>query len=248
MTAPSIEDSTNTGITTAETTSALALPATVSAGALIIMAVRCPVAGAIGWPGDWTELWEDASDGSDDVAAAAWHAADGSEGGTTINVTHGSGKICSTSHSITGAENPTTQPPEFSTVAFANSQNPDADTLSPTGGSKDYLWFSVCTVAGEVGLGPTWPANYTLHQQAASTGTGGVATTNCRVFTSARQLTTATEDPGAMTISGAVDWMAWTIAVHPAGAAAPTSIPFKRKDRLYLPARDDDLWSVSGWL
>lgn len=216
MAFPVVESTATTGRTAAETTSPVTFPATISANALIVCIARAAVAGAIGWPVDWVELVEDSSDASDDVTAIAYFTAVGNEDGTTFNVTHGSGKSAYIVYSITGAEAPATQAPQISAVAIGTSTLPDPASLTPTGGAKDYLWIWLGGWEGEQTSPPAGaPTNYTA-PGGASTGTGGVVATNCRVASARRALNAASEDPPLWTISVSDDWAAWTMAVHPA--------------------------------
>ena len=214
MAFPSIAATSTTLRSVAETTSPVNLPTGIVSGNLLLVFVRAAAAGAVGWPAGWTELFEDASDASDDVTALAWRKADGTEG-ATIDVTHGSAKLAALSWRITGAEDPAIQAPQFSTVATGTSTAPDSSSLSPTGGAKDYLWLALAAYEGEQSLTPTYPTNYSSNQLTVGTGTGGAIATNCRVSGSNRTNNAASEDPGAYTISVSDDWSAWTVAIHP---------------------------------
>ena len=198
-------------------------PATVSAGATLVCLVRCALDGVIGWPAGWNELVQSAVDASDDYMAIAWREAVGNEDGTTFAVTHGNGKSCYIVYSITGAEDPDTQPPELSSVASGVSTTPDPTSLTPTGGAKDYLWL---WLGGWEGIQTSPPAGNPTdygNTLGADTGTAGLGTINSRVAAARRELNVASEDPGSWTISASDDWMAWTMAIHPAGAPPPAA-------------------------
>ena len=215
MAFPVVESTATTPRTGAETTSPVTYPATVSPNALIVCIARVAVAGAIGWPGGWTELVEDSSDASDDVTAIAYKTAVGDEDGTTFNVTHGDGKSAYIVYSITGAADPASQAPQLSAVAVGTSTAPDPAALTPTGGAKDYLWLWLGGWEGEQTSPPANnPTNYT-NPLGASTAAAGAATGNCRVASARRDLNAASEDPPSWTISASDDWSAWTMAVHP---------------------------------
>lgn len=220
MAFPVVEDKIGTGGTSTASPTAVSYPATVSAGALLVCIARCAVVGAIGWPSGWNELVEDSSDGSDDVSAIAWKAADGSEGGTTFSVTHGTGKSAYIVYSITGAENPATQPPQISTVAVGTSTTPNPTLLTPTGGTKDYLWLWLGCWEGEQTSPPAGnPTDYSA-TLGASSGTAGAVTTNVRCASAQHTSTDSSEDAGSWTISASDDWTAWVMAVHPASVTA----------------------------
>ena len=125
---------------------------------------------------------------------------------------------------ITGAENPATQAPRGwddcrGRRTVANTCNPGS--VTPTGGSKDYLFIVMGGADQEVGAFTASPTNYSAIT-AANSGTGGAAATNCIIGGASRQLTAASEDPGVFTHAAAVTGNTGiTVAVHPAAAAAP---------------------------
>lgn len=211
-----------TGITTATTTPVLTLPGSIASGDLLFAVYRAAGAGAISWPAGWTELIENTSDGSDDVTAMAYRWADGTEG-STITLGSGSVKGAGIVYRITGAMNPATQPPELSAVAANSTNTPDPSTVTPTGGSKDYLFLWVAAYEGEQGTPGSPPTNYTS-VLTASSGTAGAVATNCRVTTAYRQLTAASENPGSIALSAADDWTAWTVAIHPATVSPDVTV------------------------
>jgi len=93
--------------TTATSSPVVNLPASIAAGDLLLCVFRLAVAsaltGQIHWPADWTELFDDSSDGADDQMAMAWKKADGTEG-TTMTLFCTSGKFAALAWRITGAE------------------------------------------------------------------------------------------------------------------------------------------------
>jgi hypothetical protein len=221
---------------TAATSHAVVMPATVSAGALLVVLGRVAVAGAVSATG-WT-VNQDSSDGSDDVTFWAYRdtLADGTEDGTSVTFSHGNGKMAAISYSITGAEDPATQPPQASTVATGTTATVDPTTCTPTGGAKDYLWLWFGGWEGEQTLSKTAATNYGTNDVDVSTGTGGAITTNCQIKAGNRQLNAASEDPGSVTLSASDDWTAWTLAVHPVSAVAAKA-PAPTFPRLRRPLR-----------
>lgn len=210
---------------TAATSHVVVLPATVSVGATLLVVGRVAVVGAVGVSGGGWTIVQSATDASDDTSFWMYKstAAAGTEGGTSITVTHGSGKMTAHAFSITGATDPAVQPPQSSTIAIGTGSNPGPTIATPTGGAKDYLWIAVGMADGEHTSPPaTIPVNYG-GSRGESTGTGGVAGTNATSFIATRNLNAASEDPGTWTTSVAVNtgWTAWTLAVHPAPPAPP---------------------------
>ena len=201
------------------TTVAVNLPLVVPPGDILLVLVRCAAAGAISWPdASWNELFDASPDASVGQVAATWKRAQGTEGGTTITITKGSGgKVAAIAYSIRDAADPLIRPPEISTVATGTSAaQPNATAVTPTGGSKDYLFITTYLMEGEQTGVTSYPASYTLGQLFANTGTAGAVTVNATVGAAARQLTAASDDAGAWTVAGTLDdWSAYTIAFHP---------------------------------
>lgn len=211
---------------TAANSHAVVLPATVSVGALLLCTGRVAGAGAVAVTGGGWTITQDSSDGSDDVSFWMYRnaLADGSEDGTSITITHGATlRMVAETFSITGAENPATQPPQSSTVAIGTGSNPGPTAATPTGGAKDYLWIAWGGGGGEHTSPPgTIPVNYG-GSRGDTTGTAGAVGLNCTSFIATRNLNAASEDPGTWTTSVAVDlgWTSWVIAIHPAPFVEP---------------------------
>lgn len=214
MTSPAVA-ATNTTLGTAATASAAVnLPASIVAGNMLIVLHRSADGTAShGYPAGWNVLFNDNSDASDDRISCAWRIADGTEG-ATITVTQTSSKFASLSWRITGATN---RAPEFATLVTGSSTIPDPGAVTPTGGSKDYLFLWIGGWEGEQTSPPASnPTNYASNIIGADSGVAAAATTNCRVASASRQLTTAgPEDPGSWTISVTDDWTATVLAIHP---------------------------------
>lgn len=214
-----------TNITSSAGTHVINLPGSIAAGDLLVMYLRSASTLVLTTPPtDWVKLIDaDNSDASDDTTWILYKWATGSEG-ATVSVVYdaGSARGCAICWRITGAENPSTQPPETSTVAVgtttANTANPT--TVTPTGGSKDYLFLAVASQDGEAGAYTASPTNYSTIS-AANSGTFQGTTTNVQMGGGSRQLTAASEDPGAFTHAAAVTgWSAFAVAIHPPGAPA----------------------------
>lgn len=203
------------------------LPA-LSANDLVILIIRSGAAATItsivnavsGGPASWNQILSDSSDATDDqtyVYWGVWPANNPQSTGPTINWSTAI-KGAVTAYRITGAADPTVQPPQVSAVSVfttvANTANSPA--ISPTGGSKDYL-FITCAGHGGATWGFVAPSGYVNTTGGGSTG--GSAATNCQTGSASKQATTATEDPPVWTQHSAatVGGNAFTIAIHPAG-------------------------------
>jgi hypothetical protein len=121
----------------------------------------------------------------------------------TSNESEGSAHV---SYRITGHD--TVQMPEASTGGTGNTTNPDPDSLSPTGGAKDYLWF-----AAEGNDDDDATTAYPLPDNQRTS-----IRTDCNVGVCSDELNQATLDPGTFTIAAKETWVACTVAVHPVAA------------------------------
>lgn len=207
---------TGTNGSTAAANKVCTLPSGISAGHLLILVLRSAGADTHSTPTGWTSLvLNDTADASDDTTSVWYRLATGTEGSTvTVNGT-ASLKFAALCWRITGAIDPSTQPPQISTAATGTSTTPNPASLTPTGGAKDYLWLWVGAWEGEQTSPPAGnPANYS-NPAGASSGTAGAVATNCQVAGASRQLNAASEDPPSWTISASDDWTAWTVAIHP---------------------------------
>jgi hypothetical protein len=216
---PTIRTSIVTEITTATTAPVINIQAaagTIKGGDTILVVFRSAAAGAVGFPAGWSELVDAAPDDSGDQVAIAWKKADAGDG-TTITLSSGNGKCAACSWTIAGATDPTIRAPEISTVQVGVTTEPNATTVTPTGGSKDYLFLTLFTMEGEQTGVTAYPSGYTDGQLYADTGTGGATTTNVSVGGAARGATAASEDTGVWDVTGTLDASSnYTIAFHPA--------------------------------
>lgn len=206
---------TNESAGASSTTQTVALPSGIVAGDLLIIELSLGGNTSVtNWNG-FTALAEAA----DRFAGYKW--ATGSEG-ATVDITIASAfKGAHISYRISGAENPSTQAPEISSAATASSTTPDPSTVTPTGGSKDYLFiaFFGCRGATEELDDDTWcnsaPSGYggLLQKTTGTSGTG-----NCYLASAHLAKTASSEDPGTFDMDQSNTWEAFTIAVHPAAA------------------------------
>jgi hypothetical protein len=214
----------SSSITTAADPLSVNLPSGLgTAGELLVVYGRTAGAQTFNLPSGWTWLLENnIADATDDATSIIYRWTDGTETSPFSWDVSAAAKGATLSWRITGAENPATQVPQVGTIntgtTGANVANPGA--VTPTGGSKDYLFLAAMGLDGE-GNGPTgFPTNY-INATGANSGTGGAVATNCSVGGASRQLTASTEDPGAFThLTATTGWMALTVAIHPAAPVA----------------------------
>jgi len=195
------------------------LPTGSSDGDLIIILLQDGAIGdtwlqAAGTTG-WTEMY-------DSSGQAAYYKQIGASEANPAFDSLGGGRMGASALRITGHEDPATQAPEVSTGATGTSANPDPDTVTPTGGAKDYLWIALdgnTDGRRTVSTCPASPDAFTNLNAFASGGGGGGSTGATCEFSS----NAASIDPGTFALGGSSPWEARTLVVHP-GAAAVVSI------------------------
>lgn len=190
----------------------ITIPSGVVAGEMLIAAITTSNGSAVTFtpPAGWSAVTGAAVSSTDSNGDAFWKIADGTEGGTTVTTTASgsSTNSCACCYRISGADG-ATAPEAISTSGAGTSPNPPS--LSPSWGAADTLWIAEFGKRAAATFG-SYPANYTLGQV-----TGNIS--GCRTAMAARELNTASEDPGAFSIGSAVGWQAMTIAVKPGASS-----------------------------
>ncbi len=207
---------TETAVSTASTSHVVNLPSGTT-GNLLVAVMSKGSAGttpSVNELAGWTELLDEAI-----VLGlyVAYRVCDGTEGANTTFTLSSATRGAWIVYEISGHSVPA-QAPQIGTTATGTSVNPNPPSVSVTGGSKDILAIAMFGMAGEQAdddtLVTTFPTNYTLGQAEI---TCGVAGTNLGGMcgAAARQVTTATEDPGTFTAIDNAAWRAQTIVIHP---------------------------------
>lgn len=204
----------------------VSMPASVAVGELLVMMVRANNPTSVTNPSGWNQLVNLDVVGTeldDNIILITYRVADGTEGATVNVDTGAAAKFSAIVWRISGAADPNSQPPELSTHAFSTgSTSVDPTTVTPTGGTKDYLFLWLGGNQGETTSPPGAAASGYTNLVGANSGIGGATTSNNRAYGCTRQASVSSEDPGAITISGSESWSAWVMAIHPAAAAAVT--------------------------
>lgn len=223
---PTVQSVTETSISGASTNHYINMPATVNSGDLLIISFALGAVQAsqqtLTTPSGWTLL------------ASAYPAlntlrgpfgvyvkvADGTEGGTTVNIIStnsyaGSAqtyRVTSWYGSLTGVA--------VSTVTTGSSSIADPGSLTPSWGAMDTLWIETVGLADDDGLFTSYSANYTNGVDTVSTAGLNLGST---VGSSYRNLNATVDDPGSMNISESEGWAAYTIGIRP---GVPPAVPY----------------------
>ena len=233
MAAPVVEGTAESATTSAGTSHAVTLPASIAASDLVLIIMDIGSTSAtLNALTDWTESLDEAS--ANGLKIIRYTGA-----GVPSNPTFTSSastKSASIAYRISGADKSTA--PQIGTTSTGTSTTPDPPSVTPTGGiSKDYLFITFFGSAGEEADDDTWvnsaPTNYgNLVQK-----TAGTAGTNLGGLIGAanRALTTGSaENPGTFSIDTSAAWRAQTIIIHPSGDA--TASPAAIAATMTLPA------------
>ena len=163
-------------------------------------------------PSGWTTLLD--TDNPGDCSMHIFYKeSDGTEnGGTETYTASAAQESAHIMYEISGAEAVATQAPEVGTASAADGSTTfDPPSLTPTGGSKDYLWFffvSVDTGDESISAYPSGYGNTGLLNTVANAG-------GCGLAYGYRTNAAASENPGTGTISNS-DHLSQTVAIHPA--------------------------------
>ena len=221
---PTAAAPTTSVVATASTTHNVTMPGTVAAGDLLLMFISTIGSATVTTPTGWTSIEHQSRGGNSPLGTIFAKSAAGSEGGTTVGVTTSAASVSAEQvylvpaakwygGSVASSVQWSAQDPGAPTASL------DPKVLAPTWGADNTLWFAY-------GAGNT----YTTVNSYPSGFSGGVSTVTgtgaTGMSTASAQLATntASEDPGAFTMSSSNNGVAFTIAVRPApGADAYTS-------------------------
>jgi hypothetical protein len=200
------------GSGSASSGTSLSLSSGITAGELLLIffASTLGSAASMNTPSGWTSLYH--VDNSTSVNGQGFYrVADGSESSPLTISGSNIGIWAAISFRVSGHS--AAQSPEAATTTGVGGP-PNAPSLSPTGGAKDYLWFAVGGQATNTTLSLTAPTNYT------GMVTQGASAASMRTDVAYRQLNASSENPGAFGGATTQSWIAATVAVH-SGASVP---------------------------
>jgi hypothetical protein len=185
------------------------MPATVAAGDLLLILFACMGGNpTVTTPSGWVLLQNSASEPFIHSTLFA-KTADGSEGGTTVNVVTSLSKTAAVHVlRISGWGGFLS-----STIAAASAgTNPDPPSVSTPWGTSDNLWIAITANGDDDQAVTGFPTSYS---SGAYTLSGG-GTNNGPVIASAyRNNATVTENPGTFTIASSESFFASTIGIKP---------------------------------
>ena len=198
-----IVEGTNTSSSTATTSHTVDLPSGVQLDELLVIFFTTDTAmSAITWPTGWTEIVQ-YNGVSEPGIGAAWFLSDGSEGSSVVVTTASSEDAAHTSYRISNAS------PQTLAVATddVSSAAPAPPSLTPVGGTGNYLWVAAGTMDDVDRSFTAGPASYDDYQV--------VTSDRAHLATAHRGVRAATEVPGTFTLDGSASAVTATFAVYP---------------------------------
>jgi len=185
-----------------------------SAGQRLLVFLACdgvPTTGT--WPTGWVQRKRILADASAAVLEI-WEkvSADGTETDFEITLSASEMKVHRT---MRIASSHASAAVEVSTGVVGTSTTPDPDSLTPSWGSDDTLWFAVTGTDAQPSV-TSYPTSYGLYQSSEHAASSGGA----HVGKAGRELAAASDDPGTFTIGVSQEWAAVTVGVRPVAAAA----------------------------
>lgn len=202
---------TNVTDTGANTSHAINMPAGISVGDLILVFFGTDGDNTITDSQTFTVLDQESNALASFGAVLYKIAAGGDSLTITTSVSEPSSAIA---YRIDGWES--TFAPKISIVAKNSTDSPDPSIVTPNWVQDDTLYIAVC-MSDSNDLVTVYPTNYSLSQLNQNGGANG----DCGVGVAGRNYNNPSDDPGVFTLAGGEQWVAWTIAVAPAGAEAP---------------------------
>jgi len=215
MAVPTVNDSNSGSETSNTTTHTVNLPATVSAGELLIVWMAFDGAPTVTWDntshGTWSNHIDTPGPSSACKLVVKAKVADGTEGGGTLSIeTSASEQSVHRSVSIGTWEGTLAGGLNVPAAATGTSSTPNPPLATASWGNVDRKTIAIegCDGARTVSA---YPASYTLNQFSDASGGGA----GCGLGSAGRNQTgVGNQDPGTFTISSSDQWVAATVSVR----------------------------------
>ena len=216
MAAPTITSVTTTARTsTTENPIPVSMPATVASGDLLGMLLETHSRNGQTTPTGWTQVFQVAHNTSNRLGFFV-KSADGTEGGTTVNVTTSAtgGASAACVFRVLTAEWSGTLGDIEATTGVANTSTPNPSSHTHSAGSDDYLVIAAVGAIDDDETASAYPTDFSDNQTTIASGAG--TNNGASVSMASRSFTGATLDPDAFTLTGSESIVAATIFISPA--------------------------------
>lgn len=202
------------------------MPATVTLGEKLLICVATHHStGVISNPttieAGWDEEFYIEHSSSNRFVGAIWsRTSDGTEGGTSVEVTTEAFAYNSFISHVYRFSNAHGGVDATGDSATTTSASPDSSLHTPVGGTDDYYWLTFVAFIDDAATVSVWPTNYTDNQTYTVSDDG--PDNSVALATAGRFLNASSENPGAFTLSESERWMSCTVAVRGAvGTSGP---------------------------
>jgi hypothetical protein len=211
---------TNSSEFTVAATWSCPLPSNVAAGdVLVVVAVADDLNGTFATPADWTELMDFPRTGNSNRTQVIVKIAAGGETTVTIDPSVDSDGVC-VSMRVTGGH--ASSLPEIGTSAENNTQAIDPPSVTASWGAEANMFCEIVGLSNNNTV-DAWSTGYT--QAVVEVGgdlSGGITVT---AGVACKSASAASDDPGnQLTQNAAGSWVANTIVIRPAAAAARRAV------------------------
>lgn len=209
---------TTAAIGSSQSTATLALGFTANAGDLVLVAAGEDGAGTVTWPASpWAEIKDQTFTGGS--AHVGYLIAAGGETAVVLASTV-SDRWEACIWRIPAGEWHGTTPPEINTGVTGNNTAPDPGAIAPSWSVETNNIFVALAFRDDSAANTitAYPTNYGTAQADKNDTTSA-----CNVGGAVRIVTGTNENPGAFTISATETWIAYTVAIRPAGAPEPVT-------------------------
>ena len=236
MAFPVIETS-NTTADTSSTSVTVNMPASISAGDLLIVICAQDAVGTITQSGgsDWTKL-EQTNEGGSQVSQAMFAKIAAGGDSLTLTSTDSQDMACVairiTGHGVSNVSTDITR----GTPATGTDASPNPPNCNPAV-AKDFLWIECFAADDDDDTTPYESANYTAVAQIQSANSAS----SCLCAVAFRNLNTSSENPGVMALNATEEWIAQTLAISPASTSQVTQTWSLRHD---LSSSISQLWNL----
>lgn len=215
---PSVTSVTNSGSNPSQSSLSVSVPAVSTGDRLLAFFIMAGGQGGGAAPAGWTRIYDD-----NQYVSVYEKIASTNENAGNVTFTQDTSSGWAAQVYLISGSHPSDASQVSSVTSVANGSSIDPPSFSPTGGAKDWLWVAIDLHGHLFGTTRTissYPTNYT--STTPSNQTGGIS--QQLAGSAYRQLNTATEDPGAFTLSGAIQTgRGFTIAVPPPSSPTITT-------------------------
>lgn len=217
MTFPVIETSQTSVYIGGNNARPITMPSGVNVGDLLIVLAVADGNPTFSWPSGWNVAVAKANSSAEVTAEVRYRIADGSEG-ASISLTLGS--VLKSAHialRISGFDSG--NPVAAGGSATGATASPNPPNIAP-GGSVDYLYLEMFGADDDDETSVYESTSYTQVAQIESDQSSSACMAACAY----QNLNATSENPGVMHLGATEEWVAFTLAIPPAGAP-PSYVP-----------------------